>query len=137
LDKSAVFGGVFTYDGSVSGSHNEIDVDETSAWGGNWPVVTSHNYFNKSGNGIDDPYNTTSDPVTTHKLIWEPGKLTFESYAGADTNAPLIKRTVATQGVPVPAHEVIDFNYWVFGDGTPNDTPNTDIIIRDFSFSPL
>lgn len=140
LPYSAVWGGMFTYDSGVPIYFNEIDVNETSSWGEPNPPVTSHNYYYNNG-GVaaehDDPYTTTSDAVTTHTLKWTPGRLEFNSYVGTGTGGTLLKNTVATANIPTPASEVLIFNAWVFDGGSDDETvtPQTDIVIRDFSFA--
>lgn len=139
LPYSAVWGGMFTY-GTTPIYFNEIDANETSSWGEPVAAVTSHNYYYNNG-GVagehDDPYTTTSDPVTTHVLKWSPGRLEFNSYVGTGTGGTLLKGTVATANVPTPSDEVLIFNAWVFDGGSDNEaiTPQTDIVIRDFQFA--
>lgn len=148
LPKAAVFGGLFTYADTGSGdtaiTNNEIDVNETSAWGVSGGTVnTSHNYFKNVGGvktGEDDPYTTTADTVTTHVMTWLAGSITFDSYVGTGTGGTNIKHTVATTNIPNPSlgATFMDINLWVFGDGAvnPDTTPATDVIIRDISFTP-
>lgn len=145
LDKAVVFGGLFTYDKNLPPSHNEIDICESSAWGGgplqNWAVVTSHVHW-KNVDGVNTnvnngQYNATSDAVVTHRMKWEPGKITYESFVGDGTDGPLLMRSVATDNVPVPAKEKVHFNLWVFNlDNPPADTPPTSVTIRSMSFEP-
>ena len=150
LQKEVVWGCLFTYDPLASPGYNEIDLCEASAWGGgasygeSWPVTQAHGYwFDASkppGQGNNTVvFATTSDPVLTHKMVWEPGKLTFETYAGQGYAGPLLKRTVLEGStVPKPAKEQIHFNLWVTGGGggDPAHIKPESVIIRDFSFTP-
>lgn len=150
LQKEVVWGCLFTYDPLASPGYNEIDLCEASAWGGgagygeSWPVTQAHGYWfdatKPPGQGNNTVvFGTTDDPVLTHKMVWEPGKLTFETYAGQGYGGQLLKRTVL-QGstVPVPAKEAIHFNLWVTGGGggDPAHVKPESVVIRDFSFTP-
>jgi hypothetical protein len=148
LPSGVVFGGLFTYEdqtlaGNVSVTNNEIDFNETSDWGEGTGVNTSHNYFTNVSSvktGVDDPFATTADTVTTHVTKWESGRLTFDSYAGTGTGGTLLKHTVATSNIPVPTgKEFVDINLWVFAGAhnTPASTPATSVVVRDFTYAPL
>jgi hypothetical protein len=72
-------------------------------------------------------------------MVWEPGKLTFETYAGEGFTGALLKRTVLVGStVPVPAKEAVHFNLWVTdgGGGDPAHVKPESVVIRDFSFVP-
>ncbi|WP_286135409.1 hypothetical protein [Arthrobacter sp. UCD-GKA] len=149
LQKEVVWGCLFTYDPEASPGYNEIDLCEASAWGGgaaygeNWPVTQGHGYWFDAllppGEGNSTiTFPTTTTAVLTHRLIWEPSKLTFETFAGTGFAGTLLKRTVM-QGatVPVPANEAIHFNLWVTGGGggDPLHVAPESVVIRDFSFA--
>ncbi len=151
LQKEVVWGCLFTYDPEAEPGYNEIDLCEASAWGGgaatarNWPVTQGHGYWFDAilppGEGNSTiMFPTTTNTVLTHRLIWEPSKLTFETFAGTGFTGTLLKRTVM-QGatVPVPAKEAIHFNLWVTGGGggDPLHVKPESVVIRDFSFAPL
>lgn len=150
LQKEVVWGCLFTYDPLAAPGYNEIDLCEASAWGGgasygeSWPVTQAHGYwFDASkppGQGNNTVvFNTTSGPILTHKMVWEPGKLTFETYAGQGYSGTLLKRTILEGStVPKPAKEQIHFNLWVTGGGggDPARIKPESVIIRDFSFTP-
>ncbi len=150
LQKEVVWGCLFTYDPAADPGYTEIDLCEASAWGGgaaygeDWPVTQGHGYWfdatQPPGQGNNTvTFDVTSAPILTHRMVWEPGKITFETFAGEDYSGTLLKRTVL-QGatVPVPAKEQIHFNLWVTGGGGGDPThvaPET-VTIRDFSFVP-
>jgi hypothetical protein len=150
LQKEVVWGCLFTYDPLAEPGYNEIDLCEASAWGGgaaygeSWPVTQGHGYWFDASNPPGEGNNTvvfgvTASSITTHRMVWEPGKLTFETYAGAGFTGTLLKRTVL-QGttVPVPAKEQVHFNLWVTGGGggDPAHVKPESVVVRDFSFVP-
>lgn len=150
LQKEVVWGCLFTYDPDADPGYNEIDLCEASAWGGgaaygeSWPVTQGHGYWFDATKPPGEGNNTTvfgvtDSPILTHKLVWAPGKLTFETYAGAGYTGQLLKRTVLEGStVPIPANEAIHFNLWVTGGGggDPAHVKPETVIIRDFSFLP-
>ncbi|HEY8702562.1 MAG TPA: hypothetical protein VIM08_16615 [Arthrobacter sp.] len=149
LQKEVVWGCLFTYDPLAQPGFTEIDLCEASAWGGgasygeSWPVTQGHGYWFDASKPPGQGNNTvvfdvTASPVTTHRMVWEPGKLTFETYAGEGFVGTLLKRTVLEgPTVPVPAKEQIHFNLWVTGGGggDPAHVKPESVVIRDFSFT--
>ncbi|MET3176150.1 UNVERIFIED_ORG: hypothetical protein ABIB52_004024 [Arthrobacter sp. UYCu721] len=150
LQKEVVWGCLFTYDPLAEPGYNEIDLCEASAWGGgaaygeSWPVTQGHGYWfdatKPPGQGNNTVvFDVTASPITTHRMVWEPGKLTFETLAGQGFTGTLLKRTVL-QGstVPVPAKEQVHFNLWVTGGGggDPAHVKPESVVVRDFSFVP-
>ena len=150
LQKEVVWGCMFTYDPDAAPGHNETDVCEASAWGGGaaWgesrPVRQGHGYWFDATKpaGVGSTvvnFDVTPDPVLTHRLVWEPGKLTYETFAGEGYSGPLLKRTVLEgTNVPVPAREAVHFNLWVTGGGGgyPDQVRPEQVTLRDFSFTP-
>lgn len=149
LQHAVVFGGLFLYSdtgntGNAAISNNEIDINETSAWGETPAPATSHNYFWNNGGTIsetDDAYTTTTDAVTTHVMTWAPGSLTFDSYVGTGTGGTLLKHTVQTTHLPDPtqSNTFMDINLWVYGQGSafaPTTATATTVIVRDVTYVP-
>lgn len=149
LQKEVVWGGLFTYDPLTEPGYTEIDLCEASAWGGgagygeSWPVTQGHGYWFDATKAPGEGNNTTvfdvrSDPVTTHRMVWEPGKITFETFAGEGFSGILLKRTVLEgETVPTPAKERVHFNLWVIGGGgNPDKVEPESVVIRDFAFVP-
>ncbi|WP_189337526.1 hypothetical protein [Arthrobacter sp. AFG7.2] len=148
LQKEVVWGCLFTYDPLAEPGHTEIDLCEASAWGGgaaygeSWPVTQGHGYWFDATKPPGEGNNTTvfgvtSDSITTHRMVWEPGRITFETFAGEGYTGALLKRTVLEGAtVPVPARERIHFNLWVTGGGggDPAHVKPESVVIRDFSF---
>lgn len=150
LQKEVVWGCMFTYDPDAFPGHNEIDVCEASAWGGGaaWgqsrPVRQGHGFWFDATKpaGVGSTvvnFDVTPDPVLTHRLVWEPGRLTYETFAGEGFAGALLKRTVLEGAtVPVPAREAVHFNLWVTGGGGgyPDRVRPEQVTVRDFSFTP-
>lgn len=142
MHKSVVFGGMFTY-GDSGVTNNEIDVHETSAWGVNANTVNlEHTYFvpdNGGKVGITNGTPIPSDAIQTHRLIWEPGKLTFDSFKGVGFDGELILHTERTADVPTPNDESVHYNLWVVDgdwvDVNPDGATPIAITIMDFSFT--
>jgi hypothetical protein len=139
MNKSLVFGCLFTYDDFTShASHNEIDVCETSAWGiSKNPVTLEHTYYTDAGGGTDivDAVPIPSTAPLTHRMVWAPGKIAWDSYIGVGTGGQLIRHTERTSSLPVPNKEQLVFNLWAFDQGSATAAP-LDVVIRDFSFVP-
>ena len=58
----------------------------------------------------------TSEAVQTHRLVWEPARLTYATYAGEGFGGTLLKQTRLTgPTIPVPARERLHVNFGVFG----------------------
>lgn len=142
LDKSIVFGGFFPF--FYGNPYIEIDGGEASAWGHNTPVSISHsNWYGADPDNptqvMADPFEivATTDPVTTHRMIWSPNQITFDTFVGEGVDGVLLGHHVITSHIPVPATEQVLINMWVFGGGDQvgTDVPaRTDIILRSFSY---
>lgn len=151
LQDEAVWGCLFSYDPNAAPGYTEIDICEASAWGGgksygqDWPVTQGHGYWFDASKPAGEGNNTTvfkatNDPVLTHKMVWEPGRITFETYSGEGYSGPLLKRTVLESStVPVPSpNTTLHFNLWATagGGGDPDNLRPEQVIVRDFSYAP-
>lgn len=148
MQDEVVWGCLFTYDSNAAPGFNEIDLCEASAWGGggtaNWDATQGHGYWIDASKGAGAGNNTITFPVPasavqTHRLVWEPNKLTFYTFAGEGTSAPLAKKTVLTgDSVPEPAKERVHFNLWVTpgNGGDPDHVSPEEVLIKDFEFIP-
>lgn len=148
MQDEVVWGCLFTYDSNTTPGYNEIDLCEASAWGGggsaNWDPTQGHGYWfdAAAGPGVGNSTITFPVPKTstqTHRLVWEENKLTFYTFAGSNTSAPLAKKTVMTgTKVPKPARERVHFNLWVVGGngGEPETVTPETAILKDFEFIP-
>ena len=145
FDKNIVFGGLFPlYCGTP---YIEFDVCETSKW----DVFAATQIIHNSWYGTYPTSLLThgmrmavpSDTVQTHRLIWQAGKATFDSFIGTGTGGTNYFHTEITQDVPAPGPEVVVFNMWVtagpagsVADATDLDAPETSVILRNFTFTP-
>lgn len=149
MQDETVWGCLFTYDPAAAPGYTEIDLCEASAWGGGpatnpWPILQGHGYWHDDTKAPGVGSNTINFPVTsnanlTHKMVWEPGKITFETFAGESAAGTLLKRTVLEGAtVPVPANESIHFNLWATGagGGSPSTMKPETAVLKDFSFTP-
>ena len=148
MQPELVWGGLFTYDPDAAPGFTEIDVCEASAWGGGAqrePVTQAHGYWfdatkapGVGSSSVSFRAGTTED-VQTHRLVWEPARLTYATYAGEGFGGTLLKRTVMTgPTVPVPSRERLHVNIWVFGGGggDPGRVRGDSVTIRDLRFTP-
>jgi hypothetical protein len=148
MQPELVWGCLFTYDAAAAPGHTEIDVCEASAWGGgaarNEPVVQTHGYWfdatKAPGQGsVASSFVAGSASVHTHRMVWSPQRLIYETYAGQGFGGALLERTELTGSrVPVPTNEKLHFNFWVFGGngGNPDRVEADTVVVRDFSFTP-
>lgn len=147
MQDEVVWGCMFTYDSNNSPSYNEIDLCEASAWGGtngtySWDTTQGHGYWvdahsTTTPGNIVETFALPTSVVQTHQLVWEKDKLTFTTYNGDSTSAPLVKKTVFEgETVPEPARERVHFNLWVTGanEGQPDTVTPEEVTIRDFTF---
>ncbi|MDD3006733.1 MAG: hypothetical protein PHX30_04090 [Candidatus Pacebacteria bacterium] len=141
LDKNIVFSGMtvrrdkdpwFEFDGSEASRWDYWDSD----------VEISHELWFGDDYDVDwhgDSMSIASDSVQTHRMVWEPGKVTFDSFLGTGIGGTNYFHTVITRDVPEPTDdEYVEFMMWVYADGYPNsgdwDVPATSVVVRDFTF---
>jgi beta-glucanase (GH16 family) len=140
MHSNAVFGGMYTFDHGNGPDYTEIDMCEASAWGGVNPIRMQHGYWHSSGSMSKEDFVMPAVQVHAHRCLWEPGKLTFWSFED-ELDGTLIKQTTLTAGtVPVPsANNQININVWTHGGspGNPQFVPDTEMIIRSFSYTSL
>lgn len=147
MQPELVWGCLFTYDPDAEPGFTEIDVCEASAWGGNGhrrPVTQAHGYWfdatKDPGAGstmVSFSAGTTED-VQTHRLVWEPGKLTYQTFAGEGFDGSVLKQTTLHgPNVPVQARERLHINFWVFGGngGNPDLVSEDSVTVRNLSFT--
>jgi hypothetical protein len=142
IHHNLVFGGLFTYDnsGGTDGvSNNEIDICETSAWGGSSVGVDNTYFYNSAGSktgvvALRSPVDT-GNPVQTHQMEWSAGRIAWATWRGTDLSVPPLHTRTVTTNVPVPKTEVIDINLWDFQSGG-SSIPQTDVLLLDMSFVP-
>jgi hypothetical protein len=76
----------------------------------------------------------TQPPIdaSTHRFIWQPGRVTWESY---NANGGLIDDyTYAGAEVPKPGDERVHVNLWLYQGVQPSDSNSVDVKITSFSY---
>ena len=137
FDRNTVVG-LFTYNNDTE----EIDV-EMSRWGN--PADPNVGQF------VVQPYETpgnierfsleTVGAQTTHEFNWQHDSIFFQSYVGhadAPGEGDLIHRYHYTGGdiPPLAPGARVHLNFWLFRGNGPTDGMDTELIIRDFTFTP-
>src|SRR5580692_10096244 len=118
LEPPAVFT-LFTWDGMVGTEENRQELDiEMSRWG-----VPN----NENAQYVVQPYYIPTNVVRfnapagllTQAFRWEPGQVTFTTYAGAQVTGPAhpLNQHVFTAHVPAAGGEVARINLYVYGWG--------------------
>ncbi len=136
LEPSAVLS-LFTWDGmGTDENRHELDI-EVSHWG--WPN-------NENAQYVVQPYYIPTNTVRfnapagvlTHAFRWEPGRVTFTTYAGAQLTgrAHPLNQHVFTAHVPVPGGEVARINLYVFGWGKVPLQRENEIVVEKFKYYP-
>jgi len=136
LEPSAVLS-LFTWDGmGTDENRHELDI-EVSHWG--WPN-------NENAQYVVQPYYIPTNTVRfnapagvlTHAFRWEPGQVTFTTYAGAKLTgrAHPLNQHVFTAHVPVPGGEVARINLYVFGWGKVPLQRENEIVVEKFKYYP-
>lgn len=141
IDHRNAFGNLFTFDFTAYPGYKEIDVAEVRDYNShpNIRILNSH-VWNNGGvatfttNDMDIP----NDIVHTHRAIWEPGKITFDSFSGVGITGNNYFHTVQTDNIPVPGLERCHINIWNnTGVANYQNAPAMSVVVQDFSFVPL
>ncbi len=134
LDKQVVLG-LFTWNDLPDYAHREIDY-EWAKWGNDADSTNAQ--------VVVQPYDApghlerfTQPPAadTTHRFTWEPGRVDFRSSHANGT--PYFSWTYAGTDVPVPGGENARMNLWLFRGIAPSDGQAVEIVISDFTHTPL
>jgi hypothetical protein len=128
LDRNVVLG-LFTYERGAPGNR-EVDIEATR-WGRDSPAnmhATLH---------IDDERARSADWAigpqrnTVHAFTWRPGEV---EWVTLDEDEDVLFAETMPFEVE-PGRERVHMNLWIYG-GMPPERPE-EIVIRDFSFTPL
>jgi hypothetical protein len=131
LDRQVVLG-LFTWNDDPAYNHRELDV-EFARWG-NASDPTNGQYvvqpYDRAGN-LQRIRQAPGFATTTHGFTWRPDRVDFFSsaaptswsYAGAD--------------VPRPGGENARMNLWLFRGVAPSNGQPAEVVITDFTFTPL
>jgi hypothetical protein len=139
IGSPASFGGLFTFDFTSAPDYKEIDAGEVRDYASNpnKRILKNHVYNNAGSRAfVTDDLDVPSSPLQTHRMIWEPNKITFDSYLGEGINGTNYSHVVHTTNIPTPGLERVHFNIFVDSTltGYLNVSPLT-VVVRNFSFS--
>jgi hypothetical protein len=132
LDRNAVLG-LFTWNDDPAFNHRELDV-EFSRWG-NAADPTNGQFvvqpYATTGNllRITQPAGVTS---STHAFTWRTASVDFASSAATPGSW-----SYAGPDVPQPGGENARMNLWLFRGQPPSNGQPIEIVITDFTFTPL
>lgn len=138
-----VVAGLFTYE-YLPGDENEVDIEFTKAFTDD-PATNLHytiQPYYAAGHQYQKAMSLTNVD-TTHRFIWNPGYIRWESWYGhsaspPDTNNLLGSWTYTSNDVPVHSNEHCYINLWMFLGELPVETASNklEMIIKDFVFTP-
>jgi hypothetical protein len=139
MHAAAAFGGMYLFDFTGWPDYREIDVHETRNYDGNPNKRLLKNHTYKSGSDrifVVSQMDIPSNQLQTHRLIWEPDKIIFDSYIGEGTSRVSYWHTEHMTNVPKPGQCRVHFNIWSDTSiaGYLAATP-IDVTIKDFKFS--
>jgi len=136
LEPGAVFG-MFTWDYSAADQNYGETAIEISQWGD--PASKNAQY-------VVQPYYvpanverfTAPSGVLTHSFRWEPGRMTFRTVRGPQTDRG--KRPVAehvfASGVPSPGIESVRTNLYVFREARIPLENGAEVVVEKFEYLP-
>jgi len=137
LEPSAVLT-FFTWDGMLGTDENRKELDvEMGRWGSpkheNAQYVVQPYYIPTNIVRFNVPAG-----VITQAFHWEPGQVTFTTYAGSQTagQAHPLNQHVFTTNVPAAGNEVARINLYVFGWGEVPLQGENEIVIEKFRYYP-
>jgi hypothetical protein len=132
LDRNAVLG-LFTWNDDPTDNHREIDV-EFSRW--------SNASDPTNGQFVVQPYSTSGNLLritqpagegsSTHAFTWGTSSVAFASSAAAPSSW-----TYTGPDVPHPGGENARMNLWLFRGAAPSNGQPIEVVITDFTFTPL
>ena len=136
-------GGLFTYQyiPGLDATTNEIDIEFTRAFsvGGG----SNLNYTVQPYTYPDAMYKNNvlfTNEQTTHRFIWSPGRIDFQSWYGHSeeppADGPFDSWTCTASHVPGPGVEGQNMNLWLFQTKVPqlSDTNLLEMVIKDFVY---
>jgi hypothetical protein len=131
LEPAAVLG-MFTWDDlGEDQNHREIGI-EIGRWGD--PDSNNAQYVIQPFYVPANAFRFMTAPgQVTHSLRWQPGRVSFQSIAGAGRQ---VAQHVFTSGVPLPGGEAVRINLYAF-DNNRNPLRNpTEVIVEKFEYLP-
>ncbi|HBA84808.1 MAG TPA: hypothetical protein DCZ95_12005 [Verrucomicrobia bacterium] len=144
LDTNLILG-LFTYalESVLKTNQNEVDIELSHAFPGMQTnmLLYSIQPYTIGGNSTPFLYPQTND-LTTHRFVWRPDQVLFESYHGhsptaRQTNDLLASHVFRGRGIPIETNEKVCMNLWLFFTNAPANTQEVEVVISDFVFVPF
>ena len=129
--------GLFTWDDIHSQDYrNELDI-ELSRWGD--PKSKNAQYVVQPFYVAENVSRFIVPPgVVTHVFRWEPGKVSFESFQGAERSptAKSFNEHVFTSGIPAPASETVHIDLYEYSHSKYQSLQPSEVVIEKFEYLP-
>lgn len=135
LEPAAVLS-IFTWDDADAGqNHREMNI-EMARWG---------DAASKNAQYVVQPYYVPANVVRfnvpagvlTHSFRWEPGRVTFKTVRGSQTEgSSSIADHIFTSGVPSPGNESVHLDLFIFGNATNPLQKDVEVVIEKFEYLP-
>ncbi|MBV8728853.1 MAG: glycoside hydrolase family 16 protein, partial [Acidobacteriia bacterium] len=133
LEPAAVFA-IFTWDDL--GPSREMDI-EISRWG---------NPEEKNAQYVIQPYVIPANTMRfaapagplTYSIAWEPGRVSFKTTRGNQSNnsSNIVAQHTFTSGVPSAGNEKIHMNLWVYSNNRHPLQHEFEVVVESFEFLP-
>ena len=136
LEPAAVFG-IFTWDYSGASQNNGEMGIEISRWGDQ--TVKNAQYLVQPFYVAENSSRFVLPPgELTYSFDWEPGRVTFETFRGADARgraAPIAEHAF-TSGVPAHGAESVRMNLYVFQKAKEALRDENEVVVEKFEYLP-
>ncbi|GBG89363.1 hypothetical protein CBR_g49073 [Chara braunii] len=136
--------GLFTYaddaQSELSNTHREFDVDVAK-----WGVASEATNIQYAIQPYQLPgqrlcFTVAGQDSTIHAMTWSPSSVSWtstSSSSGVVLETWSFGSSPEVGAVPSPGGEVFHINLWLFGASLPEDRTDVEVVIHDFSFTPL
>ena len=120
---------------------NEIDVEITRAFTGSNIMQVHYTKFpSEPGYTANYPFSLTNE-LTTHRFIWTPDSIQWQSYYGHYPEPPnqesiIAERVYTGSSIPEDGHELSGMQIHRLNYVVPTDTQHTEMVVSDFEFVP-
>jgi hypothetical protein len=136
LDPQAVFG-FFTYESPTRESDVEFSRSALTAPGRNAQYVIQP--WQQPGHRLT--FRMPAAGMSTHRILWRPGRLEFLSWRGWGAYPPDARMVISSwhysgKDVPPAGLERLHLNLWLFGGKPPVSGRGDEVIIASFRFRP-
>lgn len=134
LDPNAVLG-LFTWSDDPAQNHREIDI-EFSRWGNaSNPNNAGYTVQPYATPGHQYQWNLSTAAQTVHEFTWTPEAISFRSTAGGVELASWSFDDA--DAIPDAGDAAARINLWLFRGMAPTDGSAIEVVISDFSFTPV